>query len=262
MFFYLSKWITLLFSLYPAAYFGCLLLALLAARKTKYRKTRTLFLIGYLLFGFCSTDVCADLLLRPLEETYPTMETTLASHGAADGIIVLGGMMDPVAQRGAIPEFTDGANRLFAGLHLVRANHARAMILSGGSGLILQGGPAEASLLRDWLIAEGLARKDQVIAEVQSRNTAENAINSNRIAQQMGWKRVYLVTSAFHMPRSMAIFKKLTNLELIPICTDYRSSAFFSGPEAVFPSAHGIQKTWIGMKEYLGLLAYWMKGYV
>lgn len=207
-----------------------------------------------------STDVCADWILRSLEEQNPYVAS--ADLQPADGIIVLGGMMDPVAQRGTVPEFTDGANRLFAGLHILNAGKAPAMILSGGSGLILQGGPAEATLLRDWLLEQKMASPEQIIAEAESRNTAENALNSADIAQRLGWKKVYLVTSAFHMPRSVAVFNKLTDLEVIPYPTDYRSSTFFAGPEALFPSAHGIQKTWIGLKEYIGTTAYILKGYI
>ena len=174
-----------------------------------------------------STDVCADWILRSLEEQNPYVAS--ADLQPADGIIVLGGMMDPVAQRGTVPEFTDGANRLFAGLHILNAGKAPAMILSGGSGLILQGGPAEATLLRDWLLEQKMASPEQIIAEAESRNTAENALNSADIAQRLGWKKVYLVTSAFHMPRSVAVFNKLTDLEVIPYPTDYRSSTFFAG---------------------------------
>ena len=260
MFFYLSKLFTLLFSLYPGAYFVLLFLAWRLTKDTPRRKTRRLFLAGFLLFGVLSTDLCADWILGSLENDYPLPE--LAELNRADGIIVLGGMMDPVAQRGTVPEFTDGANRLFAGLLLLNAEKAPAMILSGGSGLILQGGPTESALLRNWLLQQRMARPDQIIAEEESRNTAENALNGDRIASKRNWRRVFLVTSAFHMPRSVAVFDKLTDLEVVPYPTDYRSAAFFAGPEALFPSAHGIQKTWIGLKEYIGILAYWIKGYI
>ena len=260
MFFYLSKFFTLIFSLYPAAYFLLFFLGWRATKGTKRKKSRKLFILGFLLFGWMSTDVCADWILGSLEDKHPYV--SLESLQPADGIIILGGMMDPVAQRGAVPEFTDGANRLFAGLHLLNANKAPAMILSGGSGLIFQGGPAEATLLRDWLIDQGMATENQIIAEADSRNTAENAMNSADIARKLGWKRVYLVTSAFHMARSVAAFQKLTDLEVRPYPTDYRSSTFFAGPEALFPSAHGIQKTWIGLKEYIGTFAYKIKGYI
>lgn len=259
MFFYLSKLFTLLFSLYPAAYFLLLILGWRATKGTERKKTRRLFLAGFLLFGFLSTDVCADWILGSLEDQY---SITVTEHQNADGIIVLGGMMDPVAQRGDVPEFTDGANRLFAGLAILRAGKAPIMILSGGSGLIFQGGPAESTLLKSWLLEQDMAREEQIIAESQSRNTAENAIYSAQIAEELGWNRVFLVTSAFHMPRSVAVFNELTDLEVLPVPTDYRSSTFFAGPEALFPSAHGIQKTWIGLKEYIGTLAYWFKGYI
>lgn len=260
MFFYLSKFLTLFLSLYPAAYFLLLILGWRSTKGTERKKTRKLFLAGFLAFGFLSTDVCADWILSSLEDDYPLAR--VESLEKADAVIVLGGMMDPIAQRGPVPEFTDGANRLFAGLELIHAGKAPTMILSGGSGLIFQGGPAESTLLKTWLLSQDMAGEEQLIAEAESRNTAENALFSARICRDRGWTRVYLVTSAFHMPRSVAVFEKLTDLTVIPVPTDYRSSAFFAGPEALFPSAHGIQKSWIGMKEYLGIVAYYFRGYI
>ncbi|MCB1169091.1 MAG: YdcF family protein [Leptospiraceae bacterium] len=260
MFFYLSKFFTLFLSLYPAAYFLLLILGWRASKGSRRKKTRRLFLAGFLIFGVLSTDACADLILGSLEDQYA--QRAPADLPPADGIVVLGGMMDPAAQRGSVPEFTDGANRLFKGLELIRAGLAPTMILSGGNAFIMQGGPSEATVLRDWLIQQQITKPEEVIAENQSRNTAENALHSAEIAGKLGWKRIYLVTSAFHMPRSVAIFEKLTTLEVVAVPTDYRSAAFFTGPEALFPSAHAIQKSWIGIKEYLGIVAYWFRGYI
>ena len=81
---------------------------------------------------------------------------------------------------------------------------APLLLLSGGS---LWTRPTEAEQMRgvlsEWGVPDGA-----MILEDESRNTRENAVASLRLMQQRGLRRALLVTSAFHMPRALAIFQK------------------------------------------------------
>lgn len=208
------------------------------------------------MFGLLSTDKVADLILASLESRYERKDP--ADIQNADAIIVAGGMMNPVSTRSANwPEFTDGVDRMLYAVDLWKAGFSENLIFSGGSGLITQSGAPEAFILQRYL-----AKRDvSALAESRSRNTAENARYSKEICEEYGWNRIVLVTSAFHMPRAAAVFRK-AGFEVIPYPVDYRASAIPMGPEAYFPSAHALMKVSVGVKEYIGIAVYSLRGYM
>ena len=94
-----------------------------------------------------------------------------------------------------------------------------------------------------------------LIKEDRSRNTAENAKYVKQICQQRNFDKVILVTSAFHMPRSVAFFER-EGVDVIPYPTDYKTSRNTSLNAFAFtPQAENLFHSSIAMKEYLGLLA-------
>ena len=125
---------------------------------------------------------------------------------------------------------------------------------------MMQRGASEAELLRDWLRSRGLPA-NRVLAEPGSRNTAENARESAAIARKRGWKKVILITSAFHMRRAELCFRRV-GLATIPYPADYLANRIAPGPEAFFPTSAGLIKSTIAVKEYLGLIAYRVRGYI
>lgn len=265
MFFYLSKILPLLLSPLPLFLIFCIFSAIFI----RLRFLRILLITFSISFWISASHAFSDILLRSLENQYPQILPAEAPE--ADSIIVLGGMTQQTAYRQGNPEFSAGVDRLITGVDLLRENKADQLIISGGSGLILQRGLYEADVLRIWLIERGYDA-EKIIAENSSRNTAENAHNSlallpcNQSASQEENQpyRILLVTSAFHMPRSMAVFQKANNcnVEIIPVPTDFRSSRFFPGPEVLFPSPGGLLNSTIALKEYIGYFAYSIQGFI
>lgn len=94
--------------------------------------------------------------------------------------------------------------RVRHGVKLVR--HGRAL------NLLMSGGPVahplpEAHLMRDIALAEGLP-PEAVHVEDRSRNTIQNARLSAPVAAAMGWRRLVVVTDAYHLPRALYVFRR------------------------------------------------------
>jgi uncharacterized SAM-binding protein YcdF (DUF218 family) len=101
--------------------------------------------------------------------------------------------------------------------------------------------------------------RDRVILERRSRNTFENAEFSKAIAAPKNGERWLLLTSAFHMPRSIGIFRKV-GFAVEPYPADWRlAGAADLGTFPIF-SVEGLLHTDIALREWMGLLAYWISG--
>ena len=142
MFFYLSKIFAGFFFPYPLF----VLLSLIAAWRLKRSKFRALFRVAVVAVFLLSLNSVSGWLIGGLEEQYAYRATEeLAAD--SDAIIVLAGMIDPLTGIDDRPEFLGSADRIFAGEELLRARKAPELIVSGGSGLILQTGTSEAVIL-------------------------------------------------------------------------------------------------------------------
>ena len=254
MFSFLSK--ALGFFTLPSNFFiaiGLVGLVLLCTRFT--RVASWLVVTSVVLIALCGLSPLGNALILPLEQRFPAWD---ASHGPPDGIVVLGGVILPgVSQeRGAI-SFNDAAARITATAELARRYPNARIIFS--SGHVFADEPAEAGLAVQELVALGVAA-DRITAEEQSRNTVENAVFSRLIAQQKPGERWLLVTSAYHMPRAMGVFRAAGfPVEAYPV--DWRTR----GPDDVvqpFPSiADGLHQTDTAVHEWVGLVVYRLTGW-
>ena len=253
MFFYLSKIFAGFFFPYPLFF----LLAVFVAVRMQRSRLRLAFRLALFALYLLSINPISGWLIGQLEERYAYRE--LHTLPQADAIVVLAGMLDPLTGVSDRPEFLGSADRIFAGEELLRKNKAPVLLISGGSGLMMQTGESEAVILQRWLNERGVP----VQIEAHSRNTAENAIETAKLAQQNEWRRILLVTSAFHMPRSVACFRKAApNLQIETVPVDYYRSRIFPGPEGLFPAPSALSVSTMAMKEYIGLFAYWLRGYI
>lgn len=254
MFFFFSKVLPAFLFPYPLF----MVLALLAAWKMKRGWFRRAFVLVWTVLAATSSYAVAAPLVRSLESRYSPMR--IADAPQADAIVVLSGMVTPLVPSAGEPEFSDAVDRIIAGRSLFRAGKAPLVIVTGGSGLLSQAGEPEAVTLRRWLIAEQIPGT-AVIEESASRNTAENAAETAKIAQARGIRRIILVTSAFHMLRSQMCFEK-AGFEVIPFAVDYKIPESFPGLEAAIPHPAGVVLSGIALKEYAGIAAYRWKGYL
>ncbi|HWZ10762.1 MAG TPA: YdcF family protein [Xanthobacteraceae bacterium] len=210
-------------------------------------------LVLLVLFGL---SPLGNALMLPLEERFPPWD---ASHGAPDGVIVLGGVIaeDVSAARGAVA-LNESAERVTVAAELARRYPKLRIIFSGGTNALLFDKGAEAGFAVRQLEDLGVAR-ERIVAEEQSRNTVENAVFSRLIANPQPGQRWLLLTSAFHMPRAIAVFRAAGfPVEAYPV--DWRTT----GPMDLvrpYPSvSEGLRRTDVAVREWIGLLLYRLTG--
>ena len=224
---------------------------------TRYaRLGRRLLVASVVLLALCGFSPIGRLLILPLEQRFPPWDP---SRGAPDGIVVLGGSVDPdlSAARGrtALPH---AADRLVAVAELARQFPNARIVFSGGNANLVRDDTAKEA---DYaiLVLENLGvPKDRLTAERLSRNTIENAEFAKTVANPKAGERWLLVTSAFHMPRSIGLFRKAGfKVEAYPVdWRTARSTTFRFSAAAI----EGLELTNLAMREWIGLTAYWVTG--
>src|SRR4051812_42357760 len=183
---------------------GLIGLALLFTRLASHG--RRLLIASLALLAVCGWSPLGSLLLYPLEQRFPPWDAT---RGAPDGIVVLGGAIDPdlSAARG-VPVFRGGSDRLLATAALAHRYPQARIIYSGGNANLLAGDAAkEADIAATVFESLGIT-KQRLTIERLSRNTEENATLSKSLANPKPGERWLLVTSAYHMPRSVGLFRR------------------------------------------------------
>lgn len=189
-----------------------------------------------------------NLALRPLESAYPLPE---ALPAGIDGIIVLGGaeLTDRITA-GDRPQLNDAAERMTEAMTLARQFPDAKLVFTGGSGR-LTGGPAGAMVAERLLIGLGLP-PDRLVLEGRSRNTAENARFTYDLVRPEVGQRWLLVTSAFHMRRSVESFCAAGWTGITPWPVDFRvlpGGADWRFVENLFDVTLAIRE-WVGIAAY------------
>ncbi len=207
---------------------------------------RLLVTFSVLLFGLSCYRPVADALLAPLERRYPAFDPQTAEL-KPEYVVVLGGgdTYDPTVPRTSQAAETTRV-RLIEGIRIVCCFPGSKLLLSGGN---VYGFDTGARLMA-W-IAESLGvDPDDIAVEDESRNTADQA---RILAPLLKDRCVVLVTSASHMPRSMALFEK-QGLNPIPAPAGHRVKARSKTDFLIYPGANELKKTERAIYEYLGLV--------
>jgi len=221
------------------------------------RLGRRLLAASVLLLAVAGFSPLGDILLLPLEQRFPQWD---AARGAPDGIVVLGGAISPAlsAARGEV-SLNESAERITVVAELAQRYPQARIVYSGGDASLLFAQGIEAEFALRLFHSFGIA-PERVIGESRARNTIENAVFSKALANPRPGERWLLVTSAYHMPRAMAVFRRAGFMvEAYPV--DFRTR----GPrEALLPFAAlsgGLSRIDTAAREWIGLLAYWALGH-
>jgi uncharacterized SAM-binding protein YcdF (DUF218 family) len=225
--------------------------------RTRFGRAGWGLLVGsLLLLAMLGLSPVGNALIVPLEERFPPWDH---SHGAPHGIVVLGGAISPEVShaRNAVA-LNEAAERLTVVVELARRYPDARIIFSGGSGALILNDRPEAEFALRKLESLGVPR-DRVTADDKSRNTVENAQFSRELAQPKPGERWLLVTSAYHLPRAIGIFRKAGfPVEAHPVDWRTRGMADTLRP---FPTlGDGLRRTDTAMREWVGLVAYWVSG--
>ncbi len=253
--------------IYPLGLFMILwVVSTLQLIRGKTRFAIALYLLSGAAILFAATPRAAALLAGSLESQYPAQ--SIQSLPDADVAVVLGGLLAaPHGQRLEI-ELTETSDRLHHAYRLWKANKVRRIFVTGGNvfdGFLEQ---SESEYARTLLIEWGVD-PSAIEIDIKSKTTEENASETASFLEQSGIQtgQVYLVTSALHMPRSLALFRGEElgaegnqGVEIIPVSTD----TVVTPPTrpAVFswiPSAAALALTTRAWHEKIGLWFYQLR---
>ncbi len=194
-----------------------------------------------------------------------SLERQVAQQSAADypdvpAIVALGGGVQgsrPGWRNG--PHLSAAADRVWFAAQLYHAGRAPLVILVGGLASDEGLGEPEANAMATFIQDLGVPAS-ALLLESRSRNTWENALYTKRLMNEHHIARVLLVTSAMHMPRAMAIFRK-QGIAIIPAPTDFEATPP-DGPWLLrwLPDVDALEGSSRALKEYLGLWVYRMRG--
>lgn len=253
MFYYLSKTLWLLIQpvgLICLIFAGILLLLLLK----RIRIAAWLAFLG-LCFALVATQTNAGrLLLQPLENRFARPDTPPASDEIA-GIVVLGGAFDGYVTRirGGF-ELGASGDRMVEALRLARLYPDKPVIVSGGEASLIGLTEGDASIASRFFSSFGIPA-NRVVLEDKSLNTHENAVLSKAVMERYGEGDWLLVTSAFHMPRSIGAFR-VQGIEPVPWPVDYKTAGTESFAVGRDDPTEALVETNLAIREWIGLAVY------
>ena len=235
----------------PGGLFFGMLLGLVFLRK----------LWGKALLGLClvllyalATEPVRDSLTRPLEFQYPVVQTQGLVGDAMALVLLGGGVYEQAPEYGGQDSLHESALlRTFYASKLAKETKLD-VYATGGKTLQTEQKDAEGTVMKRILVSWGL-KAEHVFAENLANNTWENATRIRDILQKKGIHTVVLVTSAWHMPRSVACFRA-QGLKVIPAPTDYLTKMTAYDALSFVPQASVFEDSVRALHEYLGLLFY------
>jgi uncharacterized SAM-binding protein YcdF (DUF218 family) len=233
---------------------GLLGLVLLATRF--HRAGRRLAFASLVTLAVLGLSPVGNALMLPLEERFPPWDP---GRGAPHGIIVLGGSISPdVSAARSEVALNESAERMTVAATLAQRYPAARILFTGGNGALMQDEMAEAEFALRLFASFGIAR-GRILVEDRSRNTIENAVFSKRIAQAMPGERWLLVTTAYHMPRAVGAFRKVS-FAVEPYPVDWRTNGRADLLRPFQAVSSGLQRTDTAVREWVGLAVYWLTG--
>jgi uncharacterized SAM-binding protein YcdF (DUF218 family) len=235
-------------------------IALLPYSPQRFRFIRLLLLFSTILTFLLATPIPSRTLLAVLEAWYPPFQPSAARK--FDAIVVLAGGIYPQGTLRPQHELSEQSrHRTACGADLFNQNLAPKLILVGGDASVFGHGPSEAGEMKRF--ANRLGVMDAaIITEEQSRNTYENAVNVRRLVNHGS---ILLVTSAYHLPRAVAIFSK-QGFRVTPAPCGYETrDRPGKGLDQInvtdfLPSYHALETATHAIDELAGILVYWMTG--
>ncbi len=218
-----------------------------------WRKTGFGLLIGAVAWLWLwSTPMMYRWIGGSLESEWPVVKAEDAP--TADAIVLLGGGMGSNTNVYPYAEMWNGADRVWHAARLYKAGKAPLVVPTGK-------GEQESTvpLLRDLGVPESA-----IVVENKARNTEENARFVEKILEprntQNTRKRVLLVTSAWHMRRSVLMYRKYApSLEIVPAAADYEATVQTGHPlcfKDIWPDTNALFANSYIFKEYLGYWGY------
>jgi len=236
----------------------CILFILAISLKRRSLK-RTFLLIGIIYLLFFSNRFIINEVLLSWEVPPTPYENILAEYEVG---VVLGGITNSDKTPRDRVYFYKGADRITHACQLYKMGKIKKILVTGGSSKLINTTYKEADNLYEFLVLCGVNSED-IILERKSRNTYENAKYSSMILKsKYDGKKHLVITSGFHLKRSLLCFKKF-NVDADGFSADfYTKERSFGLNEILVPDPAAFEDWHMFIHELLGLLSYKMAGYI
>lgn len=263
MIFFLSKFVPTLF--YPVGA-SCLLIVISIITQIRDRRRIAIAsnFAALAILGLMGNSFISGLLTRSLE----MLHLPAGPLPQAEAIVVLGGVAAPAYPPQPTVHLYE-ADRLTYTAELYREHKAPLIVIDGGKSPWDKSLPPESKLMAEILKILGVP-STAILEESLSRNTHEAGVDVKQILLDHNIHKVLLVTSAIHMPRALAVFRH-EGIDAIPAPTDFEDSG--PPPKGTLgmlaetalqlpPDVDSLGQSSRVVKEYLGLIAYRIAGWI
>ena len=232
--------------------------ALVLAARRRVRAAAGAGAAAFLLLLAAATPAVSNAMVASLERQF--LPVSPERSASVDAIVVLGGCLAPERPPRLSAELVESSDRLLHAARLYRAGKAPVVLASGGAVPWTSTSRPESEAMAALLVEWGVSRT-AILVDTRSRTTRENAVETERILTARGARSLLLVTSALHMPRAVAAFRK-TRLSVTPSPTDY----LVADPEKAallewFPSPGSMTQFQAALWERGGLVYYRLRGW-
>jgi uncharacterized SAM-binding protein YcdF (DUF218 family) len=207
--------------------------------------------VALVILYLASIPAIGDRFVGSLESRYPAIPINQAED--ADAIVVLGGIFGPPAAEGMLPNVSESGERLEAGIILAQLGKAPWLVFTGGR-LPWENRPRlEGEDSKAQAIIRGVPAK-KILVTHEVANTADEARAIADLMREHDWHRVILVTTAWHMPRAVLLFKR-AGVDCVIFPVDFRTeSERRVTPLSFVPKVEALHNTETALREYYG---YW-----
>ena len=232
---------TIMKLLQPPGSFFIVILLVVFLIKRKYPKTsKLLIVLTFSIFYLLSTSLVSNLLIWPLEKTYPPLGDSLIDVNA---VVVLNAGEQDLSHIGLGKAPTSEAVvRLAHGIQVYNQTKGAHLVICGRRGGELVKAATDLGL-----------RKEDLIWEDRSSNTYEGAINLKAILKEK--RKIVLVTNARHMGRAIVLHEKV-GFEVIPSPSHYSRDRIKINLDTIIPSASALWMSSEAVYEYLSRMWY------
>lgn len=253
LFFFFSKIFTLF--LYPFTLI--IIIGIIGIIYISGKKNKLIASIPLILLFIFSSNLLSQFLIGILENKFPPIE--ISNLEKADAIVVLGGAINILGKYPTRIEMGSSSERMTDALLIYKSGKSDSIVFTGGSGILFQQELREANFAKKFFMDFGIP-ESSLIMEEDSKNTYENAVFTSRILERLNKKKIILITSAFHMERSLRCFQN-RGLIVQAFPTDYKSLRKDINWDTMIPNPGYLETSTIAIKELIGIWVYNWKGY-
>ena len=238
-----------------------LLLAVWRFWKLKSYKSSAAFFAAWVLVWVLGASPFSAGFLASLERPYLNLDPKALDD--VDAVVCLGGGMSPQPAERLSFTANESCDRYLTAFDLIETGVADQLVI-GGSDYQIRGKPSsEGMLIQQWRQRWNL-NQGEIHLLSESLSTRDEAERVGKLMQEKGWNQVALVTSAWHMKRSLAVFEKY-GVKAVPVGCDFigtTSASYLKRRWRAFPQSGRLHEVHLYLHEIVGYYYYKLRGWI